>query len=92
MKSLTAMKSVVHTYVIDGDWKLIVITQASYVGMLPHGGDVYCVDRIGILPLASYFDFSADVIGLKVLLITEVLIFNDLFIIHNYYVLWPLGF
>ena len=47
----------------DGEWKLIVVTQASYVDLLPHGGNVYCVDKIGIIPLSSS---SAEIIGMEV--------------------------
>lgn len=48
---------------LDGEWKLVVVTQASYLGELPHGGDVYCVDRIGIIPLTGG---STETIGLEV--------------------------
>lgn len=46
----------------DGDWKLVVITVASSVGMLPQGGEVFCVDKIGIIPL----NHSDEVIGFEV--------------------------
>lgn len=52
-------------FVLDGDWKLLVVTQASYVGVLPHGEEVYCVDKIGILPLTSSC-LAPDIIGLGV--------------------------
>lgn len=51
---------------LDGDWKLVVVTQASYVGQVPHGGDVYCVDKIGIIPLVSYSGMATEIIGLEV--------------------------
>ena len=31
----------------------MVVSQASYVGELPHGGEVYCVEKIDILPLTG---------------------------------------
>ena len=52
--------------IADGDWKLIVITQASLVGTLPLGRNVYCIDRIGILPLSVNFDLNTDLIGFEV--------------------------
>lgn len=51
---------------LDGDWKLVVVTQASYVGLVPHGGEVYCVDKIGIIPLTSGSGMAAEIIGLEV--------------------------
>ena len=49
----------------DGEWKLLLVTQASCVGDLPQGGRVYCIDRIAIVPLST--DSSpSDIIGLEV--------------------------
>ncbi len=50
----------------DGDSKLVVITQASLAGTLPQGGNVYCIDKIGILPLSANFDFNTDIFGFEV--------------------------
>ena len=50
----------------DGDWKLVVVTQASSVGMLPHGGEVYCVDKIGIIPLTAFAGTAGEIIGMEV--------------------------
>jgi len=50
----------------DGDCKLVVITQASLAGTLPQGADVYCIDRIGILPLSTNFDLNTDLVGFEV--------------------------
>lgn len=44
----------------------MVVTQASYVGLVPHGGEVYCVDKIGIIPLTSSSGMAAEIIGLEV--------------------------
>lgn len=52
-------------YVTDGDWKLVVVTQASYVGMVPHGGEVFCVDKVGIIPLTSNSGIAAEITGLE---------------------------
>lgn len=53
-------------YVIhaDGEWKLVLITNASSVGSLPQGGEVFCVDRISIIPLTT--DTSKEIIGMQV--------------------------
>ena len=48
----------------DGEWKLLLISQASSVGVLPHGGEVYCVERIAIIPLTK--DSNPEIIGLEV--------------------------
>ncbi len=45
----------------------MVVTQASYVDVLPHGGEVYCVDKIGIIPLTSSSPGNtAEIIGMEV--------------------------
>lgn len=52
--------------ILDGDWKLVVVTQASSVGQVPHGGAVYCVDKVGIIPLTSNSGTAAEIFGLEV--------------------------
>ena len=42
------------------------MTQASYVDVLPHGGEVYCVDRIGIIPLSCSAGTASEIHGLEV--------------------------
>ena len=51
-------------FVTDGEWKLLLITQAYCVGNLPQGGNVYCIDRIAIIPLT--IDPSSEMIGIEV--------------------------
>ena len=51
---------------LDGDWKLVVVTQASYVDVLPHGGQVYCVEKIGIISLTSSTESTPEIIGIEV--------------------------
>ncbi len=56
----------------DGEWKLLLISQASSVGLLPlalgdvrgraEGMKVYCIDRIAIVPLTP--EGMPEVIGL----------------------------
>ena len=48
----------------DGEWKLLLISQASSVGVLPHGGEVYCVERIAIISLTK--DSNPEIVGLEV--------------------------
>ena len=48
----------------DGEWKLLLITEARSVGELPHGGTVYCIERVAIVPLST--DPSMDVFGMEV--------------------------
>ena len=43
-----------------------MVTQASYVGQVPHGGEVYCVDKIGIIPLTPGSGIYSEIIGLEV--------------------------
>ena len=42
----------------------MLISQASSVGVLPHGGEVYGVERIAIIPLTK--DSNPEIIGLEV--------------------------
>lgn len=44
---------------------MVVITQATCVGVLPHGKEVYCVEKIGIIPLTPHSTIT-DIIGLEV--------------------------
>ena len=51
-------------FVTDGEWKLLLITHAYCVGNLPQGGNVYCIEKIAIIPLTT--DPSSEIIGIEV--------------------------
>ena len=54
------------TCCVDGEWKLLLVSHASSVGVLPHGGEVFCIERIAIIPLTAD-PAVPEVIGLEVL-------------------------
>ncbi|XP_077992245.1 phosphatidylinositide phosphatase SAC2-like [Glandiceps talaboti] len=35
----------------ESDWKLLLIRQRTHVGCLPDGSDVFCINKIAVLPL-----------------------------------------
>lgn len=49
----------------DGDWKLLLVSHASSIGVLPHWGEVYCIERIAIVTLSTD-PSTPEVIGLEV--------------------------
>ena len=53
-----------YSHIPGTEWKLLLISGASSVGVLPSCGQVYCVEKIIIIPLMT--DPSPEIYGLEV--------------------------